>query len=51
MQHDIVPFRDDALELDALARKFLRHLLEVGDEAVLLICDTGIVLDVGLPAY
>ena len=34
MQHDIVSFRNDAFDLDALARIFLRRLLEVGDEAV-----------------
>jgi hypothetical protein len=47
VQHDVVTFRDNALELYALTWILARSFLEVGDEAVLSILHTRIVLNVG----
>ena len=46
MQHDVVAFGDHALELDALARILARGLLEIIDETLLAVGDSGVVLDV-----
>ena len=46
-EHDVVSFRDNALELHALAPAFPCGFFEGGNEAVLAVRHAGIVLDVG----
>ena len=47
VQHNVITFRDDTHELDALARILPRRLLEIRDEPFFAVRYAGIVLDVG----
>lgn len=49
MQDYIIPFSEDALKLDALARIFFRHPLEIFDESLLPVGYRWVVLDVHVP--
>ena len=46
VQHDVVAFGDDPLELNPLPWVLLRHASEVLDERLLAVRHAGIVLDV-----
>ena len=48
MQDDVVPLREYSLEVNALARVFPRHLVEVRDERLLAVRHLWVVLDVAV---
>jgi hypothetical protein len=48
MQTNIIPFGDNALEMDALTGIVLRHPLKIFDKSLLTIGNCGVMLDIDI---